>query len=320
MTYGDANYDSSGVSFSISKPKQAPTMQSDFYFFFGSVSAIAKAAKGTGIVSCVILESDDLDEIDWEWLGGSANQVQTNYYGKGNTTVYNRATYVNVNDVQDTWHNYTIEWTSSATTWYIDGAAVRTLAYDDALGGKNYPQTPMKVKLGIWSASDTGAEGTIQWAGGNTDYSDGPFTMQVKSISINNYNPASSYTYSDETGDWQSIKMSSEDSKDSSSSGSSSTKTTKTAESSESSSHKTKTAESDSHKTASASAESSGKASVSHSSDTTSAVMVVHTPDVTPTRSSTAEKATSTNFASHLFTINGQLLSSVLMAAVYQLF
>lgn len=317
MTYGDANYDSSGVSFSISKPKEAPTMQSDFYFFFGSVSAIAKAAKGTGIVSCVILESDDLDEIDWEWLGGSDGQVQTNYYGKGNTTVYDRATYVNVNDVQDTWHNYTIEWTSSATTWFIDGAAVRTLAYADALGGKNYPQTPMKVKLGIWSASDTGAAGTIEWAGGNTDYSKAPFTMQVKSITVNNYNPASSYTYGDKTGDWQSIKMSSEGSKDSSSSESSSTKSTKTAESS---SHKTKTTESDSHKTASASAKSTEKASVSHSSDTTSTVKVVHTPDVTPTKSSTAEKATSTNFASHLFSFNGQLLSSVLVAAIYQLF
>lgn len=319
MTYGDANYDSSGLSFSISKPKEAPTMQSDFYFFFGSVSAIAKSAKGTGIVSCVILESDDLDEIDWEWLGGSADQVQTNYYGKGNTTTYNRATYVDVNDAQDTWHNYTIEWTSSATTWYIDGDAVRTLAYADALGGKNYPQTPMKVKLGIWSASDTGAEGTIQWAGGNTDYSDGPFTMQVKSLSINNYNPASSYSYSDKTGDWESIKMSSEDAKDSSSSSeSSSAKSTKTTEKSESSSHKT--AESESHKTASASAESTGKASASHSSETTSAVIVVHTPDVTPTRSSTAEKATSTNFASSLFNIDGQLLSCAFMAAIYQFF
>src|SRR5687767_5908163 len=213
MTYGDASYDSSGLSFTIKKSGEAPTMQSEFYFFFGTVSAVVKAAKGTGIVSCVILESDDLDEIDWEWLGGSVDQVQTNYFGKGNTTSYDRGTYEDVNDSQDTWHNYTIEWTSSYTTWYIDGSAVRTLNYADAVSGKNYPQTPMRVKLGIWSASDTGEEGTIEWAGGDTDYSDGPFTMRVKSLSINNYNPASSYTYGDKTGDWESIEMSSDDSK-----------------------------------------------------------------------------------------------------------
>jgi beta-glucanase (GH16 family) len=207
MTYGDASYTSDGVSFTITESGEAPTMQSEFYFFFGTVSAIVRAANGTGIVSCVILESDDLDEIDWEWLGGDVDQVQTNYFGKGNTTSYDRGSYETVSDSQDTWHNYTIEWTSSYTTWYIDGSAVRTLNYADAVDGKNYPQTPMRVKLGIWSASDTGAEGTIEWAGGETDYDDAPFTMYVESITIQNYNPGSTYTYGDLTGDWTSIEI-----------------------------------------------------------------------------------------------------------------
>ncbi|KAH6660935.1 concanavalin A-like lectin/glucanase domain-containing protein [Truncatella angustata] len=208
MTYGDASYDdTNGVSFTIDESGEAPTMQSNFYFFFGTVSAVVKAANGTGIVSCVILESDDLDEIDWEWLGGDVDQVQTNYFGKGNTTSYDRGTYETVGDSQDTWHNYTIEWTSSYTTWYIDGSAVRTLNYDDAVSGKNYPQTPMRVKLGVWSASDSGNEGTIEWAGGETDYDDAPFTMHVQSITIQNYNPGTTYTYSDLTGDWTSIEI-----------------------------------------------------------------------------------------------------------------
>jgi hypothetical protein len=87
MTYGNDSYDSTtGLSFTITESGEAPTMQSEFYFFFGTVEAWVKAATGTGIVSCVILESDDLDEIDWEWLGGDVDQVQTNYFGKGNTT------------------------------------------------------------------------------------------------------------------------------------------------------------------------------------------------------------------------------------------
>ncbi|ETS75961.1 hypothetical protein PFICI_12905 [Pestalotiopsis fici W106-1] len=211
MTYGDASYDDNGLSFTITESGDAPTMQSEFYVFFGTISAVVKASPGTGIVSCVILESDDLDEIDWEWLGGDIDEVQTNYFGKGNTTSYDRGTYETVGDSQDNWHNYTIEWTSAYTTWWIDGEAVRTLEYADAVDGKNYPQTPMRIKLGSWSASDSGSEGTIEWAGGETDYDDGPFTMYVQSIDIVNYNPASTYTYGDLTGDWTSIVLDSPD-------------------------------------------------------------------------------------------------------------
>ncbi|KAK6063812.1 glycosyl hydrolase family 16 [Seiridium cupressi] len=207
MSYGDASYTSDGVGFTITESGNAPTMQSNFYFFFGTVSAVVKASNGTGIVSCVILESDDLDEIDWEWLGGDVDQVQTNYFGKGNTTSYDRGTYETVSDSQDTWHNYTIEWTSSYTTWYIDGSAVRTLNYADAVDGTNYPQTPMRVKLGSWAASDSGSEGTIEWAGGETDFDDSPFTMYVESITIQNYNPGSTYTYGDLTGSYTSIEI-----------------------------------------------------------------------------------------------------------------
>ncbi|ORY70432.1 concanavalin A-like lectin/glucanase domain-containing protein [Pseudomassariella vexata] len=219
MTYGSVSYDSSGAAFTITESGDAPTMQSNWYIFFGVITVLMRAAPGTGIVSCAILESDDLDEIDWEWLGGSVDEVETNYFGKGNTTSYDRATYVDVTDSQDTTHNYTIEWTSAATTWYIDGTAVRTLAYADALEGENYPQTPMRVKLGLWAGGDsTQNAGTIEWAGGETDYDDGPFTMYVEKIEITNYNPGSTYTYGDKTGAYSSIEVDSSDATNSTSS------------------------------------------------------------------------------------------------------
>ncbi|KAK0389967.1 hypothetical protein NLU13_3540 [Sarocladium strictum] len=318
MTYGDANYDSNGLSFTIDKPKQAPTMQSDFYFFFGSISAVAKAAKGTGIVSC----------LDWEWLGGDNGQVQTDYFGKGNTTAYNRGTTVNVNDVQNTWHNYTIEWTSSQTTWYIDGAPVRTLNFADAVGGTNYPQTPMRVKLGIWSASDTGAPGTIEWAGGNTDYSQAPFTMQVKSLSINNYNPAGSYSYSDKTGSWQSIKMSKDAPPDTSSSATASASdasaiqpttiyavnpVSSSSSSAPKSEHKTTAESSKSQPTTSAASQAS-KAAVS------TGLQTVQTPDASSTKPAESSKPSNASIGSAMFKIDGQLLSAIFLAAIYQLF
>lgn len=53
---------------------------------FGKVSVTTKASAGTGIVSSFILESDDLDEIDWEWLGSTDTSVESNFFGKANVT------------------------------------------------------------------------------------------------------------------------------------------------------------------------------------------------------------------------------------------
>jgi hypothetical protein len=99
-----------------------------------------------------------------------------------------------------------VNWTETTTTWLIDGNAVRTLNFADAVGGQNYPQTPMNIRLGNWVAGDPkNAPGTIQWAGGLTDFSQGPFNMYVQSVKVINYNPATSYQYGDTTGTWQSI-------------------------------------------------------------------------------------------------------------------
>lgn len=64
----------------------------------------------------------------------------------------------------------------------------------------------MMIKMGAWAGGDAGnTQGTIGWAGGLTDYSKGPFTMQVKSISVTDYSTGTQYKYSGNTGTWQSI-------------------------------------------------------------------------------------------------------------------
>ncbi|KAG9839772.1 concanavalin A-like lectin/glucanase, partial [Aureobasidium melanogenum] len=157
----------------------------------------------------MVLQSEDLDEIDWEWLGGDGTQAQTNYFGKGNTTSYDRGTYQSVSSPQTIMHTYSFDWTEEKIDWLIDGVVVRTLMYADAVGGKNFPQTPMRLKLGNWIAGDpaTNAPGTIEWAGGDTDFSQAPFTMYVKTVSITNYNPAAEYEWTDKTGSYESIKL-----------------------------------------------------------------------------------------------------------------
>lgn len=209
MTYGTVSYDATtGAAFTISEQGDAPTMQSNFYIFFGEITVEMQTAPGTGIVSCAILESDVLDEVDFEWIGGTATSVESNYFGKGNTTLYNREQWTTMADSQADFHNYTFKWTEETLEWLIDGTSVRSLAYADALGGENYPQTPMRVKLGTWAGGDSdNSYWTIQWAGGETDYSEGPFTAYIKSVSIVNYNPATEYTYGDTSGSYDSIEI-----------------------------------------------------------------------------------------------------------------
>lgn len=186
---------------------EAPTIQSETYLHFGYIEVKCKASYGTGIISSLVLQSEDLDEVDWEFLGSVPNSVQTNYFGKGNTTTYDRMTEVPVQNTQTQMHTYTLDWTKERIIFSVDGAPVRTLNYADANGGKNYPQTPSTVRIGIWAGGDpTNQPGVIEWAGGKTDYTKAPFKMIVESVRVRNYSPGKEYEWTDRSGSWESIK------------------------------------------------------------------------------------------------------------------
>jgi beta-glucanase (GH16 family) len=136
--------------------------------------------------------------------------VESNYFGKGNTTSYNRAVYHTLPFVpQDDFHNYTVNWNKDMIQWIVDGSVVRTLNYEQADGnGEFFPQTPMRISFGSWAAGDpTEPKGVQEWAQGITNFDDGPFTMQVKNVYIQDGSSGSTYTYGDRTGSWQSIKV-----------------------------------------------------------------------------------------------------------------
>lgn len=155
-------YNSNGVNLVVAQSGDAPTLTSNWYIMFGHVEVTMKAASGVGIVSSMVLQSDDLDEIDLEWLGANGNQVQSNYFGKGQTTTYNRGAYHNNPGNQDSLHTYTVDWTSEQIVWQIDGTTVRAITPASAEANQ-YPQTPMQLKLGIWSGGDpSNPPGTIR--------------------------------------------------------------------------------------------------------------------------------------------------------------
>lgn len=229
LTYG-----SDGAVFTIKDEGNAPTISSSKWIFFGKIDVTLKASTGVGVVTSFVLQSDDLDEIDWEWLGGDKAQVQTNYFGKGDTTTYDRGAYHAVANPQDDFHTYTVDWTKDYVKWYIDGSLVRTLNYADAKDGTRFPQTPMQIKLGTWVAGGKdSAEGTVEWAGGYTDFSQAPFNAYYKSITIEDYSNgvdgAKYYSWGDiSDGTYESIKVITDDSDANASSSSSSASGTAT--------------------------------------------------------------------------------------------
>ncbi|KAK4652383.1 hypothetical protein QC762_610680 [Podospora pseudocomata] len=217
-TVGPVKYSpETGAEFTINKQGDSPTIRSRFYIFWGRTEIWLKAAPGRGIISSIMLLSDNLDEIDWEFFGGNSTVAQSNYFGK-NQPHYTNAQYDQIPSVQDDFHNYTLDWTKDYLDFYIDGAKFRRLTPEDAIskgdgkkdeGGMDlYPQTPMRISIGIWAGGDPSLpEGTREWAGGTTDYTKGPFSMFVKNCHVTDYSSGKEYVYGDRSGSWESIQI-----------------------------------------------------------------------------------------------------------------
>ena len=127
-----------------------------------------------------------------------------NYFIKGNTATYDRGGYHDIANPLKDYHTYVIDWTKDAVTWSVDGSVIRTIPKDNAQG---FPQSPMAIYAGIWAGGDPSNQpGTIDWAGGITDYSQAPFTMGIKSVLVADYSSGKQYSYSDQSGSWESIK------------------------------------------------------------------------------------------------------------------
>ncbi|KAI8902152.1 concanavalin A-like lectin/glucanase domain-containing protein [Globomyces pollinis-pini] len=138
----------------------------------GRFSARVSAVPVNGVITTFITMSDNGDEIDWEFVGGDKTSAQTNVFYKRIAEYGVRAGMHSTGDLAVS-REYTIDWTSKAITWYINGNWVRTYSIDDPLtvtpmtprGEKSYPVTPSNIQFGIWDAG-SGPAGTSNWAGG----------------------------------------------------------------------------------------------------------------------------------------------------------
>ncbi|PHH90759.1 hypothetical protein CDD83_2715 [Cordyceps sp. RAO-2017] len=205
-TAGHVSLDKTGAAFTIAKEGDSPTIRTKFYIFFGRIEIWLRVAPGQGIISSAMLLSDDLDEIDWEFMGSNKSFATTNYFSKGILDYHNGGAHP-MTGMQDEYHNYTLDWSKDELSWYINQNKVRSLKAVDANQTRSYPQTPARLSLGIWAGgSPDNAPGVRQWAGGDTDYSQS-YTMYVQKVQISDYNSGREYSYGDHSGSWQSIKI-----------------------------------------------------------------------------------------------------------------
>ncbi|KEZ43534.1 hypothetical protein SAPIO_CDS4442 [Scedosporium apiospermum] len=268
--------DEHGAVLTISNKDQAPLIKSNKYLFFGKVDVTVKAAPGVGIVTSVVLESDDRDEIDWEWIGGEPGNVQTNFFSKGvNNYIHGQTHGVAFNAIEGL-HTYTIDWTPDYISFQVDGAEIRRATPAEADNGATWPQTPVQVKLGTWvGGKPDNPQGTIDWAGGLADFAQAPFIAWYKEVKITDYcggkDQAGEYVYTDSSGSQGSIEVrgSSSDVGFGDDKGKSSTSTSTTSSSSPTSSSASKP---------SSSSTSSSSSSSSSSSNSTSATGGGSTP------------------------------------------
>ncbi|KAJ9063363.1 putative glycosidase CRH2 [Entomophthora muscae] len=183
---GDYEVRGDAVILKMSKPGSGSAMYSTRYLSYGRISADFKTSRTGGVVSSIILQSQDKDEIDVEWVGKNLYEVQTNWFKRGIFPTWPATDGVNF-PTDNSWarfHTYTIDWSPRRIQWFIDG---RLLRQQDTNDPSRFPSSPSRIGFGIWDGG-AGAEGTRQWAGGYVDFNSedmrtqGYFDVQVKNI------------------------------------------------------------------------------------------------------------------------------------------
>jgi endo-1,3-1,4-beta-glycanase ExoK len=154
------------------KPFRGVEMRSRETLTYGKVETRARLAKGSGVVSAVVLiytpwPADDWNELDIEYLGRYTDKVQFNamvYTGPPpakpvvqsvTPTQYPTVIPVGVEPAAD-FHVYGIEWTPNDARFTVDGEVKYTWSTNiDRL------KLPQNILLTIWASSATGWAGAI---------------------------------------------------------------------------------------------------------------------------------------------------------------
>jgi len=172
------------------KPYLGVEMRSVKTLTYGKVSARMRFAKGSGVVSGLVLfytpyPNCDWNEIDIEHLGKSSTSSQLNamvYTGTPDPTCVASVTptqdpaIVELGfDAESDFHLYDIEWTPAGVKYFADGALLRT--WTQNIARLKLPET---ILLTIWASSSP------DWAGALTSTS-APTSAELDWIKVYDY-------------------------------------------------------------------------------------------------------------------------------------
>ncbi|ORX90943.1 concanavalin A-like lectin/glucanase [Basidiobolus meristosporus CBS 931.73] len=290
------------------------TVASVRWIQYGTVTARVKTASiSPGVVTSFIIHNPEGDEIDFEWVGGKPDEVQTNYYYNGEFTTKNQASFSVGGDSASEFHEYMFQWEEEFIKFYVNKKVVRTVykkdTWDDKAKVYKYPARMALVHLGIWDGG-VGVPGTTKWAGGLTNWSNPKTVYKAYFDYVDiqcKYNGNQTVPWVTPTLPKPSTYTSSSTSTTSSTS--SSTKST-AATSSASSTTASSSASSSSTSTSSTSTSSSASNSVSSNTDSSSSEGPQPEPSHQGDSKTDSTKSDHTNSASKVF-------GSALMGAVF---
>ncbi|KAK0750793.1 concanavalin A-like lectin/glucanase domain-containing protein [Schizothecium vesticola] len=212
--------DGKGLVLLMTGVTDAPKVEVPQHIFFGRVDVEMRSAPGAGIVTSLLLTSPDGDEVNFEWTGANDTTVQTVFFSKGNTSLDDRLQHHPVNGPSTNFHTYSFLWETKWLQWLVDGNVVRTVNYRKEEDGTSngFPQAPMTLLIACWVAGrNTTAAGTVEWAGGLANFTDGPKRAYIKTLNITDdaYNSPGRqpkyYTWNDQSGLYTSIGVKYED-------------------------------------------------------------------------------------------------------------
>ncbi|ORX95825.1 concanavalin A-like lectin/glucanase [Basidiobolus meristosporus CBS 931.73] len=151
------------------------TVTSIRWIQYGNVTARVKTASTSpGVVTSFIIRNPEGDEIDFEWVGGSPDKVQTNYYYNDILDYKNGIEASVGSNTADGFNEYMIQWEEDFIKFWVNKKVIRTVYKKDTWDEKSkvykYPARLAQVHLGIWDGG-RGAPGTMEWAGGPTNWS-----------------------------------------------------------------------------------------------------------------------------------------------------
>jgi endo-1,3-1,4-beta-glycanase ExoK len=125
---------------------------------YGLYEARMRTAAGAGLNTAMFTYSGPPltkvhDELDFEFLGRSPGQVQTNFWV--NKVGGNEVNVPVPGGAASAFNNYAIDWSPAGIKWYINGRLVRSES------GASLPVTPGQFFLSLWS----GAANMSSWLG-----------------------------------------------------------------------------------------------------------------------------------------------------------